>query len=283
MTATAQTATIHGKTPDPADVAARVTVTMADHIAHVRLSRPDKMNAVDPAMAEAIVAAGQSLLAAEDMRAVVISGEGKGFCAGLDVASFAAYATGSPEARILPRTHHDANLMQEVCLVWRRLPVPVIAALHGVAFGAGLQLALGADIRIAHPDTRLAIMEMKWGLVPDMGGMVILPGLMRSDVLRRMTYTAEQVTGTQAQALGLVTDLAEDPLAAAMALAGQIAGRSPSAIRAAKRLITLAESGASRADVLMAESVEQAALIGRPHQMEQIAANMAGRAPVFKP
>jgi enoyl-CoA hydratase/carnithine racemase len=172
--------------------------------------------------------------------------------------------------------------MQEVCLVWRRVPVPVIAALHGVAFGAGLQLALGADIRIAHPDTRLAIMEMKWGLVPDMGGMVILPGLIRSDVLRRMTYTAEQVQAPQAQALGLVTELADDPLAAALAMATSIAARSPSAIRAAKRLIALAESDASRADVLMAESVEQAALIGRAHQMEQIAANLGGRAPVFK-
>lgn len=281
MTATAPQATIHARTPDPADIAARVSVTITDHIAHVRLTRPDKMNAVDPAMAEAVVAAGQSLIAA-DVRAVVISGDGKGFCAGLDVASFAAFAAGSPEARILPRTHHDANLMQEICLVWRRVPVPVIAALHGVAYGAGLQLALGADIRIAHAETRLAIMEMKWGLVPDMGGMVVLPGLVRSDVLRRMTYTAEPVTGAQAQALGLVTDLADDPLAAAMTLAGQIAGRSPSAIRAAKRLIALAESGASRADVLMAESVEQAALIGRPHQMEQIAANLAGRAPLFR-
>jgi enoyl-CoA hydratase/carnithine racemase len=260
----------------------RVTIEIADHIAHVRLTRSDKMNAVDPAMAGAIVAAGQSLLGMVDLRAVVISGEGKAFCAGLDVASFAAFAGGDPEARILPRTHDDANLMQEVCLVWRRVPVPVIAALHGVAFGAGLQLALGADIRIAHPDTKLAIMEMKWGLVPDMGGMVILPGLIRSDVLRRMTYTAEQVQAPQAQALGLVTELADDPLAAAMALAANIAGRSPSAIRAAKRLIALAESDAPRAEVLMAESAEQAALIGRPHQMEQIAANLAGRAPVFK-
>lgn len=282
MTATAAQTPRVGRPPDAGDIAARVSVTIRDHIAHVCLTRPDKMNAVDPAMVHAVVAAGQALCDS-DVRAVVISGAGKGFCAGLDVASFAALAGGDPAAVLLPRTHHDANLMQEVCLVWQRLPVPVIAALHGAVLGAGLQLALGADIRIAHPDSKLAIMEMKWGLVPDMGGMVVLPRLLRADVLRRLTYTAAPVSGAEAQRLGLVTDLADDPLAAAMALAAQIAGRSPSAIRAAKRLIALAESGAPRAEVLMAESVEQAALIGQPDQMEQIAANLAGRAAVFKP
>ncbi len=219
----------------------RVSIEIKDHIAHVTLTRGDKMNAVDPAMAEAVVAAGTSLIDNADIRAVVLSGEGRAFCAGLDVASFAAFAAQDPEARIMPRSHGDANLMQQVALVWRAVPVPVIAALHGVAFGAGFQMALGADMRIAAPDTKVAIMEMKWGLVPDMGGMVLLPQLTRSDVIRRMTYTAEPIDAAQALGWGLVTELADDPLAAAREMAATIAGKSPSAMRAAKRLIGLSE------------------------------------------
>ncbi|MDA0961861.1 MAG: enoyl-CoA hydratase-related protein, partial [Proteobacteria bacterium] len=174
------------------------------------------------------------------------------------------------------------NRWQEVALVWRRVPVPVIAAIHGVCYGAGLQLALGADIRIAAPDTRFAVMEMKWGLIPDMGGMVLLPHLVRSDVLRQLTYTARPVDAAQAERWGLVTSLAADPLAEARALAAEIAGKSPSAIRAAKRLISVAESGLGREDVLMAESREQADLVGKADQMEVIAAQMQGRAAVFR-
>ena len=258
----------------------RVSVEIKDHIAHVTLTRADKMNAVDPAMAEAIVAAGESLIDNADIRAVVLSGEGRGFCAGLDVASFSAFAAMDTEARIMPRSHGDANLMQQVALVWRAVPVPVIAALHGVAFGAGFQLALGADIRIAAPDTRLAVMEMKWGLVPDMGGMVLLPRLTRSDIIRRLTYTAQPVDAKQGLDWGLVTELADDPLAAARDMAALIAGKSPSAIRAAKRLIAVAES-ADSATVLYHESREQVDLIGKPHQMEVIAANLQNRAPKF--
>lgn len=258
----------------------RVTTHIEDHIARVTLSRPDKMNAVDPQMAEAIVTAGQDLAGA-DIRAVVLSGEGKSFCAGLDVMSFAQLAAGDPEALVMPRTHGNTNLFQEVAMVWRRLPVPVIAALHGAVYGAGFQLALGADIRIATPDAKLAVMEMKWGLIPDMGGMVLLPRLARSDVIRRMTYSAEPVLAQQALEWGLVTELAEDPQAAALALATEIAAKSPSAMRAAKRLIGVAESGADEDAVLLAESREQTNLIGKPHQMEVISANMAGRKPVF--
>lgn len=259
----------------------RVTVTHEDHVAHVTLTRGDKMNAMDPAMIEAIIDAGQQV-AASDARAVVLSGEGKGFCAGLDVGSFAAMAGQDPHQLIEPRTHGDTNRWQEVALVWRRVPVPVIAAIHGTCYGAGMQLALGADIRIAAPGTRFAIMEMKWGLIPDMGGMVLAPHLVRSDVLRQLTYTARPVDAAQAERWGLVTTLADDPLAAARDLAAEIAGKSPSAVQAAKRLIALAESGASREDVLMAESREQAALVGKPHQMEVIAAQMQGRAAVFR-
>ena len=261
---------------------ARVVTEIRNHVAHVTLTRGDKMNGVDPEMAQAIVDAGEALVGNDDVRAVVLSGEGRAFCAGLDVASFAMLAGQDPAAAIMPRLEgKNSNLYQEVALVWRRVPVPVIAALHGVVFGAGFQLALGADVRIAHPDTKLSVMEMKWGLVPDMGGMVLMPGCMRSDVIRRMTYTAEPVTAAQGVDWGFVTELAGEPLTVAVQLAETIAKKSPSAVRAAKRLIAVAESGAGEDAVLLAESREQADLIGKPHQMEVIAANMAKRDPDF--
>ncbi|MDF1803081.1 crotonase/enoyl-CoA hydratase family protein [Thalassovita sp.] len=261
---------------------ARVSVEIENHIARVTLTRGDKMNALDTDMVEAIVAAGESLKENTDVRVVVLSGEGPAFCAGLDVANFGKFAGQDPEALVMPRSHGAANLFQQVCMTWTQVPVPVIAALHGVSFGGGLQLALGADIRIAHPETRFSVMEMKWGLIPDMGGMVVLPKLVRSDVLRKLIYTADQIAAPEAQQMGLVTELAEDPMAVAMGLAAEIAQKSPSAIRAAKRLIAVAESGADEAAVLHEESAEQTALIGKPHQMEAIMANMQKRTPLFK-
>ena len=259
---------------------ARVSVTYADHVATVTLTRGDKMNALDDEMVQAILAAGEEV-AGSDARAVVLTGEGKSFCAGLDLQSFAKMAGMDVESWLMERTHHDANLMQEVALCWRRLPVPVIAALRGAVFGGGLQLALGADIRIAARDVKMAVMEMKWGLVPDMGGMVLLPGLLRSDVLRLLTYTAAPVEAEQAERWGLVTRLADDPLAEAQALAREIAGQSPSAIRAAKQLIETAEAE-SREEVLLAESRAQIGLIGKPDQVEVVTAQMQKRAPVFR-
>ncbi|WP_171209532.1 MULTISPECIES: crotonase/enoyl-CoA hydratase family protein [unclassified Ruegeria] len=259
---------------------ARVSVEYKNHIAHVTLTRGDKMNALDDAMVKAILSAGQEV-AASDARAVVLSGEGKSFCAGLDMASFAALAQTDPTEWLMTRSHDDANEMQELALIWRRVPVPVICALQGVAYGGGLQIALGADIRIAHPDTKLAVMEMKWGIIPDMGGMVLLPQLVRSDVLRLLTYTARPIGAPQAAEWGLVTKLSDDPVTEALALAEDIAGQSPSAIRAAKRLIDLAEQ-APRSEVLLAESSEQVDLIGKPDQMEVVMAQMQGRKPGFK-
>lgn len=260
----------------------RVTITYEDHIAHVRLTRGDKMNAVDQQMIDAIIAAGDEV-AASSARVVVISGEGKAFCAGIDITGLSAMVGKDPTALLMPRTHGEGttNQWQEVAMVWTRVPVPVIAAVHGVCFGAGLQLALGADIRIASPDAKFAVMEMKWGIVPDMGGMVLLPRLVRGDVLRRLTYTAEHVGAAQAERWGLITEVADDPLAAAMTLAGQIAGKSPSAIRAAKLLIAQAETQ-NAVTVLDAESRLQAELLGKPDQMEVIAAELGKRPAVFK-
>lgn len=259
----------------------RVTVTYENHIAFVRLTRADKMNAVDPDMIDAIIEAGQEV-EASDARAVVLSGEGKAFCAGIDITGMSGLMGQDPAAALMPRSHGNGttNRWQEVAMIWHRMEIPVIAAVHGVCFGAGMQLALGADVRIAAPGTRFAVMEMKWGIVPDMGGMVLLPRLVRSDVLRRMTYTAEQIETEQAANWGLITEVTEDPMAAATALATTIASKSPSAIRAAKRLITIAETAPAE-DVLLAESREQSELIGKPHQMEVIAAEMGKRPAKF--
>lgn len=261
---------------------ARVSVEIADHIAHVTLTRADKMNALDSEMFEAIIAAGNGLIDNDDVRAVVLSGEGKAFCAGLDVMSFAQLAAMDADAFVMPRTHGTANDFQQVSMVWRRIPVPVIAALHGVTFGGGFQIAMGADIRIGSPDLRMAVMEMKWGLIPDMGGMALLPRLVRSDVLRLLTYTAEPVEAAKALEWGLLTEISDDPLASAISLAQKIASKSPTAIRSAKRLIAFAESGAEEDAVLLRESAEQVDLIGKPHQMEVIAANLQKRRPDFK-
>ena len=258
----------------------RVTTTIKDHIAHVELSRPDKMNAVDPDMLTGIIEAGEALRGRDDVRAIVLSGQGDAFCAGLDVASFAALAGGDPMEIMMPRTYGPSNDYQHVSMIWHQLEVPVIAALQGVCFGAGLQIASGADIRIAAPDTRMSILEMKWGLVPDMGGMLLWPSLMRADVLRRLTYTGEEFSGTDAEGYGLVTEVSETPLERAMALASLIASKSPSAVRAGKSLISYALQNAPDA-VLLEESRAQASLIGTPHQMEAVMANVQKRAPKF--
>ncbi|GFE52082.1 enoyl-CoA hydratase [Roseobacter cerasinus] len=260
----------------------RVTLTVTDHIAHVQLNRPEKRNAVDPEMIEALIATGEEV-AGSNARAVVLSGAGEGFCAGIDIGSLGAMIGQDMKQVIMPRTHGGGttNRWQEIAMIWHRLEIPVIAALHGVCFGAGLQIALGADIRIAAPDTRLAVMEMKWGIVPDMGGMVLLPRLVRSDVLRRLVYTAMPIDAVQAERWGLVTELSETPLEAAQNLARNIAGKSPKAIRAAKALIAVAEEGQA-GDILMEESRLQAKLIGTAEQMEVVAAQFAKRAPVFE-
>lgn len=253
----------------------RVTIHVEAHVAQVRLARPDKLNALDPAMFAALIDAIAQLEAMPGLRAVVLAGEGRGFCAGLDMASMAGAGSG---VDLAARTHGLANDFQQVAWGWRTLPVPVIAVLHGVAFGGGLQIASGADVRIAAPDARLAVMELKWGIVPDMAGFALWRGTVRDDALRELVYTAREFGAEEAQALGFVTRVAADPHAEAMALAQAIAGRNPEAIRAAKRLANF-EGDAAR--VLLAESVEQAALLRSPNQIEAVMANMQKRAPNF--
>lgn len=265
-------------TIDPAH-AERITVKLTNHIAHVRLNRPDKMNALDPAMFAAIIAAGEALRDAPGVRVVVLSGEGRSFCAGMDTASFAR-ALDPYEPPLTARTHGNANRYQEVAMTWAKCPVPVIAAIHGVCFGGGLQIASGADIRIATPDARLSIMEMKWGLVPDMGGYALWRGLVRPDVLRELVYTNREFSGTEAQELGLVTHVDADPLARAMALAATIVARNPEAVREAKALFA-AMPDADTDALLLAESEAQARVIRRPNQVEAVMAGMEKRAARF--
>jgi len=255
----------------------RVTIEVSGGIADVALNRPDKLNALDRDMFTALSEASTALAKRDDVRVVVLSGRGRAFCAGLDLASMA----GDPSSGLLDeRPYGIANVFQNAAWGWRSLPVPVIAAIHGVAFGGGLQITLGADIRIVAPDAKLAVMEARWGLVPDMAGIALLRGLVRDDVARELTYTARQFSGAEAAQLGLATHLADDPHAVATALAVEIAARSPRAVRSAKRLFGLAQDAGADA-LLLAESREQELLLAGPDLPETIAAHAEQRAPRF--
>jgi enoyl-CoA hydratase/carnithine racemase len=258
----------------------RVSITMDEHgVAQVRLTRADKMNALDPEMFARIIEAGHVLQKVKGLRAVVLSGEGKSFCAGLDTASFGREPS-PDEPSLTERTYGNSNKFQQVATQWRKLPVPVVAAIHGVCFGGGMQIASGADIRIAAPDARMAIMELKWGLVPDMGGYALWRGLVRDDVLRELIYTNREFSGEEALTLGLATYLDEAPHARATAIAQEIASRNPHAVRAAKRLSNSMQDRSTN-DLLMEESIEQHAIMRTPNQIEAVMAGMAKRPPKF--
>ena len=254
-------------------------------VADVCLVRGDKMNALDPAMFDALAGAIDQLKAQPGLRAVVLHGEGKAFCAGLDMGRFEKMNRGQENlgSHLAARTHGICNTPQYIAWGWREIPVLVVAAIHGVAFGGGLQLALGADIRLVAPDTRMSVMEIKWGLVPDMAAMVLLRALLRDDVARELTYSGRVVEGTEAAQIGLATRVCADPLAEACAMAQAMAQRSPSALRAAKQLFNQASrvDDASAAELLLAESHAQAVLMGAPHQLEAVRANLEKRVPRF--
>jgi enoyl-CoA hydratase/carnithine racemase len=264
----------------------RVKVTIEDGVADVRLVRVDKMNALDDAMFGALVATGERLMSEPGVRAVVLSGEGRAFCAGLDMGNFGRMAegprarSGSVEDGLSDRSHGIANRAQFAVWVWRQIPVPVIAAVHGVAFGGGFQLMLGADMRFVTPDARLAVLEIKWGLVPDMAGTQLMRHLVREDIVRELTYTGRIFSGEEAGRIGFATRVCADPRAEALAVAREIAGKNPHAVRASKRLLNAAvitDPGSG----LRQETEEQVALIGSPNQIEAVMANLQKRAPVF--
>ncbi|PNQ77525.1 enoyl-CoA hydratase [Erythrobacter sp. SAORIC-644] len=258
----------------------RVSIDLADNgVAQVRFTRGDKMNALDGAQFEAVLEAGQALREMKGLRVAVLSGEGRAFCAGLDLSSMAAGGS-NPQARLVDRTHGNANRAQEAAMTWRKCPVPVITAVHGVCFGGGLQIASGADIRVVHPTTRMAVMEMKWGLVPDMGGYALWRGLVRDDTLRELTYTNREFSGEEALGLGFATMIDEDPLARATALAETIANKNPDAIRGSKRLFKVMQEEGEDA-ILLAESREQDGIMRTPNQVEAVMAEMEKRPPRF--
>ena len=264
----------------------RVSVAISDGIADVRLNRADKMNALDAAMFEALVATTERLGREKGLRVVVLSGEGRAFCAGLDMGRFAAMKedggngiVGGEKRDLTVRSHGLANFPQQAVWGWRQLPVPVIAAIHGVAFGGGFQLTLGADMRFLSPDARMSIMEIKWGLVPDMAGTPILASLVRDDILRELTYTGRIFSAQEALSYGLATRICDDPRAVALEVAREIAGKSPDAIRATKRMLN--NLGVDPGPALLAESIEQQKLIGAPNQTEAVRANLEKRAPRF--
>ena len=258
----------------------RVQLTIDNAVATVRMSRPEKRNALDADMFDGLIDTGDRIIADNSIRAVVLHGEGKAFCAGLDFASF----MGSPDLmkKLLARGDDSpANMAQRAAWVWQEVKVPVIAAVHGFAFGGGLQIALGADLRYVTADAQFSVMEIKWGLIPDMGITQTLLGLVPLDVAKELTFTGRIVSGTEAVELGLATKVSEDPLADALDTAKLIAAKSPHAIRAGKALLRDAP-GLPRPGALELETALQVALLGSPNQTEAVQANMMKRAPAFK-
>lgn len=278
----------------------RISVSLADGIADVRLNRPDKLNALDQAMFQAICDAGEALKSDPSVRVVVLSGEGRGFCAGLDFGSFQAMAGGgdagvaggdapagdarSRDERALGAIGDTGGRIthvgQQAAWVWQELEVPVIAAVHGAALGGGLQIALGADLRIVAPDAKLSVLEARWGLIPDMTGTQVLPRLVGLDVAKELTFTGRMVSGEEAVRLGLATRLADDPRAAALELAADLVTKSPDALREGKRLLNLSGTRPV-AEQFADERRTMASLIGSPNQVEATMAYFEKRPPKF--
>lgn len=270
-------------------MADRVTCSITGGVADVRLNRPEKMNALDGAMFSALVETGEALKSDSTVRAVVLSGEGRSFCAGLDFGSFQAMAGGRgasvlPEgtdpddpSRLPGRITHQG---QQAVWVWQELAVPVIAAVHGAALGGGCQLALGADMRYVAPDLNMSVLEIRWGLIPDMAGTQLLAQLVGLDVAKELTFTGRMVGAEEAVRLGLATRQSDDPRTLALQTAHDIAGRSPDAIRAAKRLLNGAQAAGQSAG-LAAERREIRSLIGSANQVEAVTAHFEKRPAVY--
>ena len=222
----------------------RVLVTVNNGVADVRLNRPEKMNALDPGLFEALITVGEELKTNNSVRAVVLSGEGRSFCAGLDFASFQAMAgreglEGLTSQRPQRTFATAAAAGQQAVFVWQELAVPVIAAVHGHALGGGFQIAMGADIRYVHPSAKMSVLEIRWGLIPDMCGTQLLHKLVGLDVAKELAFTGRTVSGEEAGRIGLATKVTETPLEDALALAAEIAAKSPAAVRGSKALFNM--------------------------------------------
>ena len=258
----------------------RVLISVDAGVARVRLNRADKRNGLDLAMFEALIATGERIANDRAVRAVVLSGEGPAFCAGLDWNAFLADADASRKLLARDLARSPANVAQRACWVWTEIPVPVIAAVHGAALGGGLQLALACDLRVVAPDAQLSVMEIRYGLVPDMTASQTLMRLVRPDIAKELVFTGRIVTGDEAVRIGLATRLAADPLAEATAIATAIAAQSPHAIVAGKALLDRAPA-MSVADALAYETELQLGLLGTPNQTAAVQAAMTKRAGRF--
>lgn len=262
-----------------------VKIEIANHIADVKLNRPEKLNALSHELILEIDATLKKIALDKDIRVVVFSGEGKGFCAGIDTANFTGGASSSFASDSFNLIHrHEGkktNIFQQIAYGWKSLPMPVITAIHGVCYGGGCQMALGGDIRLATRDARLSIMEIKWGLLPDMSASQTLRDLVRIDVAKELTYTGKIISGEEAAQLGLVTRVCDEPLKEAYMLAKEIAGKNPDAIRASKQLFNEAWHGNDSEGLLMESALEQS-LILSPNQIEAVSATIENREPKFK-
>lgn len=262
----------------------RVLCTITDGVADVRLNRADKRNALDAAMFGAIAATGEELRHTPGVRAVVLSGEGASFCAGLDFSSFQAMAggegTGVRVEVAIPEDSPVHALGQHAVYVWRQIPAPVIAAVHGHALGGGFQLALGADLRIVHPNVQMSVLEIRWGLIPDMCGTMLLPPLVGLEAAKELTFTGRMIDGAEAVRLGVASRMADDPRAEALALARELAGKSPQALRVGKQLLEAA-GRVGLSEGFRAEQTGIRSLIGSPDQVEAVKAFFEKRPPVF--
>jgi len=278
----------------PGIVDDRVTISVIDGIADVKMNRADKRNALDNAMFTSLSAAGEYLKTRDDLRVAVLSGDGASFCAGLDFSSFAQMAEAGAKANAADNKAGEksdmnagamvdgriTHMAQQVCWVWQEVPVPVIAAVHGHALGGGMQIALGCDMRIVHPDTQLSVREVHWGLIPDMTGTLMLSRLVRPDIVKNLVFTARVFSGHEAHEMGIATQVSQDVHADAMTMAHEIAGRSPEAVRGAKKLINLlANSGA--AEQFAAERATIGELIGTANQAEAVMSHFEKRPPNF--
>lgn len=257
----------------------RVTVSIADGVAAVVLTRGSKHNGLDGAMFSALNEAQDAIAADSSVRAVVITADGPSFCAGLDFAAVEAEGLG-PDTMLVPYPGSKANFAQRAAYGWAELDVPVIAALRGSCLGGGMQLALAADIRFAALDTRMSVMEVKWGLIPDMGLTQSLPRLVRADIAKELVWSGRTVGAIEAYEIGLITRLSNDPVADARAAATAIARQSPHAIRAGKKLVRDAWS-APTLDGLELEESLQRDLLGSPNQIVAVTAGMTKTAPVY--
>ncbi len=265
----------------------RVQVESDEGVAHVRMNRPEKKNALDSGMFDGLLAAARQLADEPSVRAVVLSGAGDSFCSGLDFSSFGDMASGALDAEneAVQETARDlsadgANRAQQLAWRWQELPVPVIAAVQGAAYGGGFHIALGADVRFIAPDARIAFVEITWGLVPDLSGTQALRRLVPLDVAKKLIFSGEPISGERAVALHLGTEVAEDPLEAAFALARTIARRSPDAIREAKRLLN-ASGLVPLAEGLANEFQASSRLMGGRNQIEAVMAKLEKREPRF--